>query len=62
MKFIDIVEELKRKEENKGKIIIVKCGAFFVAIRKRCYVFTPRDWLKNNMCKTKIMQNRNTSK
>ena len=52
MKFIDIVEELKRKEENKGKIIIVKCGAFFVAIRKRCYVFEKwgRRRLHNIIC------------
>lgn len=34
MKFLKVVKELQSKEENKEKIIIVKCGAFFVSIGK----------------------------
>ena len=34
MKFTDILEELEAKEENKRKILLTKCGAFLVAIRK----------------------------
>ena len=34
MKFLKVVEQLQQNEENKGKIVIVKCGAFFVAIGK----------------------------
>ncbi len=56
MKFVDIIENLKRKEENKEKIILAKCGAFFVSVRNRCNISKPRNRTKNNMCKTKSMQ------
>ena len=34
MKFFKEVEKLQNSEEGKSKIIIVKCGAFFVSIGK----------------------------
>lgn len=32
MRFSKKVEEIKNKEENKGKIVLVRCGIFFIAI------------------------------
>ena len=32
MKFSKRIEEIKNKEENKGKIVLVRCGIFFIAI------------------------------
>lgn len=32
MKFLEMVEALQQEEKNKNKIILVKCGVFFVAI------------------------------
>lgn len=32
MKFAKIMEEIKNKEENKGKIVLARCGAFIIAI------------------------------
>ena len=32
MKFSKRIEELKSKEENKGKIVLVRCGIFVIAI------------------------------
>ena len=32
MKYADIIEEIQKKEKNR--IIIVKCGAFFVSLGK----------------------------
>ena len=32
MKFTEILEDLKKKEENINKIVIAKCGAFLIAI------------------------------
>lgn len=34
MNFIKAVEEIQNREENKGKIVLVKCGIFFVGIGK----------------------------
>lgn len=34
MKFTESVEEFQKLEENKGKIILAKCGIFMVAIGK----------------------------
>ena len=34
MKFLELVKMLKNKEENKNVIVLVKCGAFFIAIGK----------------------------
>ena len=31
MKFSKTVEEIKNKEENKGKIVLIRCGIFFTA-------------------------------
>ena len=51
MKFVDIIENLKRKEENKEKIILAKCGAFFVSVRNRCSILKSRSRAKNNVCR-----------
>ena len=34
MKFLEMVEDLQKDEKNQNKIILVKCGVFFVAIGK----------------------------
>ena len=34
MKFLEMVEALQEEEKNLNKIILVKCGVFFVAIGK----------------------------
>ena len=34
MKFVEIVENLQELEENKGKVILARCGVFMVAIGK----------------------------
>ena len=34
MKFLEMVEDLQKEEKNQNKIILVKCGVFFVAIGK----------------------------
>ena len=31
MKFSKKIEEIKNREENKGKIVLVRCGIFFIA-------------------------------
>ena len=31
MKFSVKVEEIKNREENKGKIVLIRCGIFFIA-------------------------------
>lgn len=34
MKFLETVEEFQELEENKGKIVIARCGVFMVAVGK----------------------------
>lgn len=34
MKFVEIVEEFQKLEENKGKLLLARCGVFMVAIGK----------------------------
>lgn len=34
MKFLDAVEEFQKLEENKGKVLLARCGVFMVAIGK----------------------------
>ena len=31
MKFSKQIEEIKNEEENKGKIVLIRCGIFFIA-------------------------------
>ena len=53
MKFLELVKMLKLREENKNAIVLVKCGAFFVAIEKDAI------WLsKNFKLKTTCITNR----
>src|SRR5574344_2026324 len=54
MKFLDIVEELQKVKENEGKIIIVRCGAFFVGIGKDALVLSTLLNLKTTCIKRKI--------
>ena len=54
MKFINILEEIKRKEENKNKIILAKCGAFFVAIGKDAVILQQNYGLKLTCAKTRL--------
>ena len=34
MKFLEIVEEFQKLEENKGKVLLARCGVFMTAIGK----------------------------
>lgn len=34
MKFVEIVEKFQNLEENKGKVLLARCGVFMVAIGK----------------------------
>ena len=34
MKFLELTKMLKKLEENKNSLLLVKCGAFFVAIKE----------------------------
>lgn len=31
MRFVTKVKELKNKEENKGKLVLIRCGIFVIA-------------------------------
>ena len=34
MRFLEIVEKFQKLEENKGKVLLARCGVFMVAIGK----------------------------
>lgn len=59
MKFAKIVEEFQNREENKGKVILARCGVFMVAIGKDA-IFLHKvlrlkvTCLKSGVCKTGI--------
>ena len=59
MKFANVVEEFQKLEENKGKVILARCGAFMVAIGKDA-IFLHKvlklkvTCLKTGVCKTGI--------
>lgn len=59
MKFSKRIEEIKNKEENKGKIILVRCGIFFIAIGNDAILLNKLYGLKvtcfkENVCKVGI--------
>lgn len=59
MKFSKRIEELKNKEENKGKIILVRCGIFIIAIGNDAILLNNLYGLKvtcfkENVCKIGI--------
>lgn len=59
MKFIGLLEEIKKQEENKKKIILAKCGAFFIAIGNDALILQQNIGLKitcakPNVCKVGI--------
>ena len=59
MKFSKRIEELKNKEENKGKIVLVRCGIFIIAIGNDAILLNELYGLKvtcfkENVCKVGI--------
>lgn len=59
MKFLKAVEQLQQNTENKGKIVIVRCGAFFVAIGKDALILNKIlgfkvTCMRKNLCKVGI--------
>ena len=62
MKFLKLIEELQAKEENKGKVVIARCGVFMTAIGKDA-IFLNKvlginlTCLKPGICKTGIPLN-----
>ena len=56
MKFIELTIMLKKLEENKNALLLVRCGAFFVALDKDAIWLSinlglKKTCLKNNLCK-----------
>ena len=56
MKFTQKVKELKNKEENKGKIVLIRCGIFVIATGKDAILLNKLYGLKvtcfeENICK-----------
>ena len=54
MKFIELLEQVKRLEENKRKIILAKCGAFFVAIGRDALILEQNVGLKLTCVRPKV--------
>lgn len=59
MKFSEKMEELKNKEENKGKIVLVRCGIFVIAIGNDAMLLNNLYGLKvtcfkENICKVGV--------
>ena len=59
MKFSKRIEEIKNKEENKGKIVLVRCGIFIIAIGNDAILLNELYGLKvtcfkENICKVGI--------
>ena len=59
MKFLELTKMLKNLEENKNSLLLVKCGAFFVAIKEDAAWLSINLGLKktcmsNNICKVGI--------
>lgn len=59
MKFSERIEEIKNIEENKGKIILVRCGIFIIAIGSDAILLNELYGLKvtcfkENVCKVGI--------
>lgn len=59
MKFANIVEEFQKRKENKGRVILARCGVFMVAIGKDA-IFLHKvlklkvTCLKSGVCRTGI--------
>lgn len=59
MKFSKKIEEIKNKEENKGKIVLVRCGIFFIATGNDAILLNKLYGLKvtcfkENICKVGV--------
>ena len=59
MRFARKFEEIKNQEENKGKIVLVRCGVFFIAIGNDAVLLNKLYGLKvtcfkENVCKIGI--------
>ena len=62
MKFLEIVEQLQQDTRNNWKVVIVKCGAFFVAIGKDALMLNKIlgfkvTCMRKNLCKVGISIN-----
>lgn len=59
MKFLQVVENLQKEPENKGKVVLARCGVFMVAIGKDA-IFLHKvlrlkvTCMKSGICKTGI--------
>ena len=47
MSFKKIVEEIQNKEENKGFLILIRCGVFFVGVGKDAVILTEKLGITN---------------
>lgn len=59
MKFSEKIEEIKNKKENKGKIVLVRCGIFFIATGNDAILLNKLYGLKvtcfkENVCKVGV--------
>ena len=54
MKFIDLLEQTKNLEENKRKIVLAKCGTFFVAIGRDALILEQNVGLKLTCVRPKV--------
>lgn len=54
MKFSNTMEEIKNKEENKEKIVLVRCGAFVIAIGNDAILLSKTYGLKLTCFKAQV--------
>ena len=59
MKFLEILKELEKEEKNEEFIILIRCGAFFVAVGEDAMLLSKelglkRICMKENLCKIGI--------
>lgn len=62
MKFLEIAKNLQNEEENKGTIVLIRCGAFFVSIGKDAVILSEQlnlnvNCITNRICKVGIPVN-----
>ena len=50
--FLNIVKDLEKEEENKGYLILVRCGAFFISIGANAVVLS-NELALNTICMVK---------
>lgn len=62
MKFLEIAKNLQNEEENKGTIVLIRCGAFFISIGKNAVILSEHlnlnvNCITNKICKVGIPAN-----